>query len=781
MTSYQHYQTQFAGFLTGSAPRSGPAPSLLPNLRLLLDSMPYFGDPEVESAHRGALGTVLQVATANEPIASQPPDGGMGYYITCSYEGPFAGYADAFFPKRAVTGASAAVTAAVRQQEPGLGLRWWQDYALAVLTDAARQAAAVPLDTGKLSADMATMNTQFLPALTASYLATLRNAYEPTASALRALAAAGQLPEACSQLSDELAAGAIVANLNGAIGMGGDSTSAAVWFLYNLWVILKALGCPDVDAEIRALRAEGLLVPGQVGEQRWWNGGYTTWYAPLSGTDIVASTAGALNAGLPELVLTSYASKPPMPPVRAHVGVTNGYARSLCLWGPLSRYQPQPSSCLGAGTGVLMADGSVKPVEDVRIGDEVRSDGGSGTVVLAERPGRLGRPLYSVNGLNVFATAGHPFRSAVGPGPRRRAVDPWNLADAVPTMIDDGVGSLVAEARLAAIGPDGPGPVSVREVTAHEPDPAVDGEVVYDLVVATGDRGHACYYVGGPGTFVAVDAESADPFHDTASTLAVVAAMDAALDSVRRQVPDPHAELLDLMGNLDLSGIGAAARAAATDNPGRSQIPGPEYYLHDGEWDPHASALETDLIRQCGRMFRRHCATGWRTGTDPTSDAPFTVCLHDIELLGDLPAVEVLDVELCIRGCTGSEDVVQRLKARPAGKGPGWHLTPDADVDFGQRGPDSRPATLVGSLYADEKLLGRFRASLAEASELGVVEHFVFDDGGNAIGRVAVAQHSAGVADDVPDGGGKSTARAMAVAAGRYVGEMLAEQVRTRR
>ncbi|MGW5718760.1 hypothetical protein ACWEVP_21495 [Amycolatopsis sp. NPDC003865] len=754
MPSYREFHTRFVGFVT--APRPEPAPAVLPNLRLLLDSLPCYGCPDAESAHRGAVSAVLQSAMSNEKIAPRPAGNGSGYHITYSYEGPFAGYADAFFPNRTVTAASAAVTTAVRQARPALDQQWWQAYALAVLTDAARQAAAIPLDTGKLAADLAALHTQFVPALTASYLAALRTAYEPTASALRALTAAGQLGDARAQLGRLLADDTFVANLNGAIGVGGDSTNASVWFLYHLWLVLKALACPDVDAEIGVLRARGLIVPGQVAERSWWNGGYATWYRPLSGADVRQAAAGTLTAGLPESVLSSFAAKPPMPPERSHEGVTNGYSLSLCLWGPLNRYRPEPSSCLGAGTGVLMADGSVRPIEDVRIGDEVRSGAGIGTVVLAERPARGGRALYSVNGLNVFATAGHPFRSAEGP--LRRAVDPWNLVDAVPTMIADGVGSLAAGSRLTAFGGE---PLTIRELTAHEPDPAVPDEVVYDLVVATGDRGHAAYCVGGPDAFVVVDAESADPFHDTAATLAVVAAMDVALEAVRERVADPHADLLDVLGTLDLSGIGEAAG----DGAERPEIPGPQYYLREGEWDPCASALETDLVRRCGRVFRRHCATGRRADADP--DGPLVVCLHDVELLGDLPAVTALDIELCVRGDT-TEDVVRRVTVPAARKRPGWYFAPDTDVDFGPLPPS---ALLLGTLYAGEEPLGRFGMPL---SGPGPGEQFVFGGDGTVIGRVAAGRHAPGPAA----GAGRATAWATAVAAGRHVGELLAARVR---
>jgi hypothetical protein len=166
-------------------------------------------------------------------------------------------------------------------------------------------------------------------------------------------------------------------------------------------------------------------------------------------------------------------------------------------------------------------------------------------------------------------------------------------------------------------------------------------------------------------------------------------------------------------------------------------------------------------------MFRRNCATGWRPDADP--EEPFTVCLHDIELLGDLPAVAMLDVELRVRG--DAEDVVRRVTAPAARKRPGWYFAPDTDVEFGPLPPS---AALLGTVYADGDLLGRFAMP---SSATGHGEHFVFGDDGTVLGRVAVGQYVAGTADRLA----KSEAWAMAVAAGRHVGELLASRVRPRR
>ncbi|MEV6874538.1 Hint domain-containing homing endonuclease [Amycolatopsis sp. NPDC051128] len=792
MTTYQQYQQQFVDDVIGASAQADSAENMLPYLQALLDGLPYYGDPDLESTHRGVLGTLLEVNMANNAISAQPSDSGFGYYSWYAYDGPFSGYADAFFHNRAPTTASEAVASGAQAQNAQLNAGWWQAYVLAVLTDAARQAASLSVDSGKLTMDLANMNAMFLPALTASYLATLQNAYDPTVSALRALTSAGQLAQACTELGDALSEGQFTANVNAAIAMGGDSTNAAVWFLYNLWVTLKALGSSNVDAEIQALQSAGLTVPGEVGPQAWWNGGYTTWYVPLAGPDVAGSTSGLLTAGMPESETTSFDGDPPPPPVNTNVSATNGYSQSLCFWGPLNTYQPPDTSCLGAGTGVLMADGSVKAIEDIEIGDKVMSNGGVGTIALVEKPGRLGRTLYSVNGLQAFVTSGHPFRAADGPGPRRRAVDPWNLIDAVPTMIADGVGALVAGVTLEAIGPEGQETTVVREVTSHHPDETPEGEAVYDLVVDNGARGHAVYFVGGPHTFLAVDSETADPLYDSASTLAVVAAMDAALESVHRYVNDPGTALPGILARLDPSSLrkagGAAARLVPNRGAPRPEIPGPAYYLRDGAWDPHASALEIHLVRQYGRMFRRQCATGWRASTGrPSPNDRFTVCVQDVELLGDVPIDPGtgIDLELGVRGWSYTEDLVRRLPIRSDGKKPRWHLTPDAVVDFGRIHQQVKPAVLVGSLHLAGTFLARFRASITEETLAGVsVEHFLFDVNGKVVGRIAIDQRRVRSTDFVLE---RTRAKnwttrdawAVAIGTGRQLGNRLAALVET--
>lgn len=88
-------------------------------------------------------------------------------------------------------------------------------------------------------------------------------------------------------------------------------------------------------------------------------------------------------------------------------------------------------SCFTAGTRVLMADGSTRPVEQIRVGDRVRGqDGAVNTVIGVERP-RLGRRLlYAINGGRAFVTAEHPFLTPGG----WKSVDPAATAAENPRL-----------------------------------------------------------------------------------------------------------------------------------------------------------------------------------------------------------------------------------------------------------------------------------------------------------------------------------------------------------
>ncbi len=80
------------------------------------------------------------------------------------------------------------------------------------------------------------------------------------------------------------------------------------------------------------------------------------------------------------------------------------------------------SSCFTPGTLITMADGSKKPISEIKIGEKVRSaSGGSNTVLGFETPKLGTRSLYAFNDSeDYFVTAEHPFLTEDG----WKAIDP---------------------------------------------------------------------------------------------------------------------------------------------------------------------------------------------------------------------------------------------------------------------------------------------------------------------------------------------------------------------
>ncbi|MES2732535.1 MAG: hint domain-containing protein [Bacteroidota bacterium] len=749
MPSFPQYQQQFVqdtikainnGHAHVQVSQTGDVQS---QLDALINALPYYGNPALDSAHRGTLANLLEVNLPNNGITPHPDDYGLGYFSSYDYTGPYAGYRNAFFQGIGQTAAATQVANQVAGVNGNLNGGWWGNYGVTILTDAVRQGASVSLDTSKLSTDLSNNNSTFLQALPASYLGVFQTAYTPTATALNTIISAGQGVSACSILDGAIRSGVFTANINQALAMGGDSTNAATWFLFNLWITLKALGSTSVDGCIQQSQSSGLKVPLEVGPGNWWNGTYRSWYIPLSGSDVLPVASGTINANMPEQETTTYVSDVPMSPVVTNINQANGYCISLCNWGSLNWYNPSNGSCFGKNTGVLMANGSVKPMEQIRLGDEVQSNGGPGKVVLIETPKRAKRPLYQLNKLQVFSTASHPFRVASSQGPMRLAVDPWALIDGIPTMATNGVGTLKEGVVLAGRSLQEPTQLTVDRLDTH-PAGEEQEELVYDLLVAGGKKGYATYFVGGPDNFFAVDAETADPWYDTLSTTAILAAIEAILPACRQYLTAPATDLPLLLTHLKLdnlrSSVHKAWPALLVNKQKRMAIPKPDFYMQEGNWDPCASALEFHLVLKFGRMVRRETAMGWRfPASVPSLGHHFVVSVHDIELLGEaaMPANRPVEIQLNLRDWTLTEDIVQTLMLSESDQ-VSWHILIDQVIDFGAI-PTISPAVLIGTIKMKDSKIGQFRVALTPEMLPGFqAEHFVFDTEGQIVGRIAI-------------------------------------------
>lgn len=128
---------------------------------------------------------------------------------------------------------------------------------------------------------------------------------------------------------------------------------------------------------------------------------------------------------------------------------------------PTMQMAQAQESCFTAGTMILMADGSQRPIESVAVGDQVLGRRGRVNAVRACERTVLGdRRLYALNGGRLFVTAEHPFLTVEG----WKALDPEatrreNAAlDVGALQIGDqlccaSVRTVGGERRLTAAGP----------------------------------------------------------------------------------------------------------------------------------------------------------------------------------------------------------------------------------------------------------------------------------------------------------------------------------------
>jgi len=159
-------------------------------------------------------------------------------------------------------------------------------------------------------------------------------------------------------------------------------------------------------------------------------------------------------------------------------GILTGYDGS-CYFG----------SSFRAGALVLMADGTKKPIEQIKVGEFV-AGANSSNKVLGFANHKLGnRSFYSINGAAAFVTEDHPFMTTAG----------WKSIN--PTLTAKTTKTQVSGLKIGDVIKIEKGTEVVKSITAT---PAQD-QTVYNLVLS-GDK---TYYAGGYLVMAYNDAEQA--------------------------------------------------------------------------------------------------------------------------------------------------------------------------------------------------------------------------------------------------------------------------------
>ncbi|HYP00216.1 MAG TPA: hypothetical protein VER76_08500, partial [Pyrinomonadaceae bacterium] len=261
------------------------------------------------------------------------------------------------------------------------------------------------------------------------------------------------------------------------------------WELFHHWIKLAALGASDqeIDDVITRASAKGLPVPSSLAAGAWRS--WSVWF----GNNIGYGDVG--EATEPILRTTSA-------PVKKYATrMAEGYSYAFTANGqPGTAYRETPSggSCFAPGAKVLMADGTLKNIETVAPGEQVRTPDGTREVLLRAAPLRGARSLYRIGEAAFAFTATHPFIIYDG-RPETvgvyTAVNPEALARALP---------MLAQLGIRPMSADPPPPLVAYAAGTVEPyrpenirlDPNLKPDSLFDLVLDVDLDGRSEYFVG---------------------------------------------------------------------------------------------------------------------------------------------------------------------------------------------------------------------------------------------------------------------------------------------
>jgi hypothetical protein len=471
------------------------------------------------------------------------------------------------------------------------------------------------------------------------------------------------------------------------------------WELFHHWAKLTALGTPPerIDAAIRKLETLRLPMPAALGPGRWQR------EAPWFERDFHPDDTDDAT----EAMLSTKCSVPPGARTLVCIKEDNSYeftARSQ----PGNRYRTtQSSSCFAPGTRVVMADGALRAIEDVAVGEEVLTPGGPRRVILRPSPRRGGRVLERFAGTGFAFAASHPFlidpgSGADGAAPRATyaAADPQALARTVPTLGQFGISPLTGSTLLRHT-PEGS--VSFPAPPVHQV-PELKPDLLYDLYIDVGPDGRSEYYAGDQHVQLLVASE-VPRFESAPETAAVI------LEVLRLAAPTILGTLADVpdesFDDVLAVGLDAVARtlmadvgphlhlADAAPAPEPSRLPAGAADLaaavrafaaamsqDSGGYDRRMGVLVEQFAARFAPQFQAALAVPWRTFDLAEADVAgfLSVTLYSIELFQPGPPVPTAEAEVVLR--QGDSRSTRRLPVREGAPADRWYYSVDSPAYF---------------------------------------------------------------------------------------------------
>lgn len=168
------------------------------------------------------------------------------------------------------------------------------------------------------------------------------------------------------------------------------------WFFYHTWIKLVCLAVRDLNGLIeQVVQGTKQGVPITVRQDTWRS--YRTWMP------VDSISYRECKEAEPRILKSAYVV------TRGAMAAIPEFYASSFLGGPGKDYKNPPSSCFAAGAKVRMADGTLREIERIRMGDGVMTPSGARSVMLLVNEGLADRRLYSLNECSAKFTALHPF------------------------------------------------------------------------------------------------------------------------------------------------------------------------------------------------------------------------------------------------------------------------------------------------------------------------------------------------------------------------------------
>ncbi|HYL75991.1 MAG TPA: hypothetical protein VEU96_17405 [Bryobacteraceae bacterium] len=460
------------------------------------------------------------------------------------------------------------------------------------------------------------------------------------------------------------------------------------WELYHHWVKLQALGASKtaIDAVIAYVLTQELPVPTDVNAQNWPS--YRGWSPDLLSWRDVQDDA---NKGM--LVEVCYVYPGSMFP--SCMTESNSFeftAKSQ----PGNKYrQPPKSSCFLAGAQVVMGDRSLKPIEQVQVGDSVLTLTGPAPVGLVSTPLRAGRPMYSFEGFGFQFSNTQPFVTYdslyMAAAPRLACIEPLRLIDAVPTLSQEGVVGIAGAVgpRLSKLGP--------VDLQAFDTPPLQESpgssdvqELVYELIVHVAGAGVSDYFVGDQNVALLVSPETPKYQSHPEASEALVLTLEGCAESVLETIaPASDADIGDVLqvGMSSVAGlllanvlrIVAASPAPPDRLPGLRGVDRVERLVGGVVASLQSAAkrattpvnrlssVYTSLVEAFGVQYAGALDIGWRNFRfiQEQFATVLSVSAYSVELDGTvvLPAGTPISLQIALG--YGGQEFVQRLPALP--------------------------------------------------------------------------------------------------------------------